>query len=85
MNTRHRFSSLSGPGSAPAVHPLADLPVVSSSAEALLSNDAGPDVKTLRAVSEELQLLSSLHLLPVLRQDEEGIRRHRVQRHILWK
>lgn len=85
MKTRHSFRLLSGPGSAPPVHPQSDLPVVSSSAEALLSDDAGPDVEPLRAVSEELQLLSSLHLLPVLRQDEEGICCHRVQRHILWK
>lgn len=58
---------------------------MSSGTEALFSDDTGPDVKALRAVSVELQLLSSLHLLPVLRQDEEGIRRHRVQRHVLWK
>lgn len=54
-------------------------------AESLLGEDAGPDVEPVRAVSVELQLLSSLHLLTVLGQDQEGIRRHRVQRHVLWK
>lgn len=53
-------------------------------AEALFGGDAGPDIKSLGAVSVELQLFPSLHLLPVLRQDEEGVCRHRVQCHILW-
>lgn len=48
----------SGPGS--------DLPVVASRAETLLGDDAGPDIEPLLAVSEELQLLSSLQLLSVL-------------------
>lgn len=60
-----------------------DLPVVTPGAEALLGHDAGPDVKALRAVPEELQLLPSLHLLAVLRQDEEGVGCHRVQGHVL--
>lgn len=54
-------------------------------AESLLGEDTGPDVEPVRAVSVELQLLSSLHLLTVLGQDQEGIRRHWVQRHVLWK
>lgn len=64
--------------------PESDLPVVSSSAESFFSDDAGPDVEALLTVSVELQLLSSLHLLPVLRQDQKGVCRHRVQRHVLW-
>lgn len=67
------------------VRPESDLPVVSPGAEALFSDDAGPDVEALLTVSVELQLLSSLHLLPVLRQDQERIRRHRVQNHVLWR
>lgn len=51
--------------------------------EGLLGHHAGPDVKALRAVSEELQLLPSLHLLAVLRQDEEGVGCHWVQGHVL--
>lgn len=60
------------------------LPVVASGAEGVLGQDAGPDVEALLTVPEELQLLAALHLLPVVRQDEEGVRRHRVQGHVLW-
>lgn len=72
-------------GPAPPVDPESDLPVVAPGAEALLGDNAGPDIKALLTVSVELQLLASLHLLPVLGQDEEGVRRHRVQRHVFCK
>lgn len=62
-----------------------DLPVVASRVEALLGDDAWPDVESLLTVSVELQFLTSLHLLPVLGEDKEWIRRHWVQRNILWK
>lgn len=52
-------------------------------AETLFGDHTGPDVKTLLTVSKELQLLAALHLLPVIRQDEEWIRRHWVQGHVL--
>ena len=59
------------------------LPVVPSRVEALLGDDTGPDIVAMLAVPVELELLSSLHLLPVLREDQERVGRHRVQRHIL--
>lgn len=64
---------------------VSDLPVVPSCVESLFSDDTGPDVVSLLTVSVKLQLLSSLHLLPVLRQDQKRIRRHWVQHHVLWK
>lgn len=54
-------------------------------AKPFLGDDTRPDVKSVMAVSEKLQLLSSLQLLPVFWQDQERVRCHRVQRHILWK
>lgn len=62
-----------------------DLPVVSPRGEALFGEHTGPHVKALCAVPVELQLLAALHLLTVLRQDEEWVRRHWVQSHFLWR
>lgn len=69
----------------PPADPEPDLPVMAPGAEALLGENAGPHIEALLTVPVELQLLASLHLLPVLGQDEEGVRRHRVQRHVLCK